>query len=258
MEGADQGGVTQQILQSMATGTAKAYKNYTEEYIAFRGGRPDSEHVVLEWLATLKPRYKASSLWARLSLVKKYLRVEQKFDLGCAASVRGFLRCTGSSETPRHAAAFQHSEVFRYIAEAPEGNDYLVSKLVVGFGVFGGMRAGELTSLRRNDVRETDVGLQVTIRRSKTDQAGAGYTFIVPSGEELGEKVIALYNRYVASMPNRTEDGRLFLQYRGEKFTRQPIGKTGISAIPRMVAEWLGAPEPEAYSCDTPGRLRRV
>jgi integrase len=52
--------------------------------------------------------------------------------------------------------------------------------LLLGFG--GAFRRSELVALDVADIEETDEGLRVTIRRSKTDQDGVGQTIAVVRG----------------------------------------------------------------------------
>lgn len=50
------------------------------------------------------------------------------------------------------------------------------------FGFASAMRRSELAALDLGDVEETDRGLLVTVRRSKTDQEGAGHVRAIPRG----------------------------------------------------------------------------
>ncbi|MCL2429908.1 MAG: site-specific integrase, partial [Alphaproteobacteria bacterium] len=52
--------------------------------------------------------------------------------------------------------------------------------LLLGFG--GAFRRSELVALDVADLEETDAGLRVTIRRSKTDQEGQGTTIAIVRG----------------------------------------------------------------------------
>jgi integrase len=52
--------------------------------------------------------------------------------------------------------------------------------LLLGFG--GAFRRSELVALDVADIEETDEGLRVTIRRSKTDQEGMGVTIAIARG----------------------------------------------------------------------------
>ena len=55
--------------------------------------------------------------------------------------------------------------------------------LLLGFA--GALRRSELVALDLEDLTETDKGLDVIIRRSKTDQEGAGQAIAIPHGTTL-------------------------------------------------------------------------
>ena len=54
--------------------------------------------------------------------------------------------------------------------------------------------------------------------------------------------VITEYDRYVELVPSGAE--RFFVQFRGGKFTKQPVGKSGIAAV----AEFLGVPDVDSFT----------
>jgi integrase len=56
--------------------------------------------------------------------------------------------------------------------------------LLVGYA--GAMRRSELVALNVDDVNILEAGIEVTIRRSKTDQEGVGCTLEVPFGRHVG------------------------------------------------------------------------
>jgi integrase len=139
--------VARQILRAMHPSTSAAYHKCVRAYTEYRGGREDSEEIVVQWLASLKADYKASSLWSMFSLVKKFLRVERRLDLGSAPSVRDFLKCTGANEPVRHAAAFNRDQIMTYLKDSAQTDANLVTKLVLGLGFLGGLRVSELVNL---------------------------------------------------------------------------------------------------------------
>jgi integrase len=58
-------------------------------------------------------------------------------------------------------------------------------RALILLGMAGAFRRSELVALDVEDLAFTDKGLDVTIRRSKTDQEGQGYTGAIPTGESL-------------------------------------------------------------------------
>lgn len=86
----------------------------------------------------------------------------------------------------RQAAAMAQSELERLLAAAAEPQRggarsghvvrYARDRCLILFGVCGAFRGDDLAELELGDVHVTERGLSVAIRRSKTDQSGAGTT----------------------------------------------------------------------------------
>lgn len=58
-------------------------------------------------------------------------------------------------------------------------------RALLALGFAAALRRSEIVALTVEDIEETPEGLCVTIRRSKTDQTGAGYVIAVPVGSRL-------------------------------------------------------------------------
>lgn len=61
----------------------------------------------------------------------------------------------------------------------------LRDRALVLLGMAGAFRRSELVALNVSDLTFTDHGVDVFLRRSKTDQEGEGYTVAVPNGKSL-------------------------------------------------------------------------
>jgi integrase len=234
------------MLAMMAKSTRRGYEKFKSSYMEFRDGSGllDSMDTVKLWIESIREGYRASSLLVALSHVKSYLRLERGLDLGKGGVVLDYLERRRKREVQCKAPAFTEEQVVRYLTEAPDDPSFLAKKLVMSIGCLGGLRAAELCALRWDDVAETTDGVYVTIRRSKTDQAGVGSKVLVP--ELPGEKtsVVRLLRRYCELVP---EKERLLLQWHGGKFVRQPIGKNAVSAVTREAARLLGLKDWKDY-----------
>jgi site-specific recombinase XerD len=100
---------------------------------------------------------------------------------GVKATLRGIRRVVGAAPN-RKAPAI--AEITRDMAKAAPGGRMKGLRdralLLLGFG--GAFRRSELVALDVADLEETDDGLRVTIRRSKTDQEGMGATIAIIRG----------------------------------------------------------------------------
>lgn len=97
------------------------------------------------------------------------------------ATVRGIRRTHGVAKVRKApaVAAKMHSMV----ALAPDRLSGLRDRAILLLGFAGAFRRSELVALDVADIAETETGLLVTIRRSKTDQEGAGITIAIARGD---------------------------------------------------------------------------
>jgi site-specific recombinase XerC len=99
---------------------------------------------------------------------------------GVKATLRGIRRAIGAAPKRKAPAV---AEVTRDMARAvPRGLKGLRDRAVLLLGFGGAFRRSELVALDVSDIEETDEGLRVTIRRSKTDQEGKGVTIAIVRG----------------------------------------------------------------------------
>jgi site-specific recombinase XerD len=96
------------------------------------------------------------------------------------ATVRGIRRTLGTAKAKKTPATCE-----RLIPMALGTGDGLIalrdrSLLLIGFA--GAFRRSELVALDVADIEETESGLRIVIRHSKTDQEGAGQTIAIPRG----------------------------------------------------------------------------
>jgi site-specific recombinase XerD len=100
---------------------------------------------------------------------------------GVKATLRGIRRAVGAAPNRKTPAV---AEVTRDMAKATPAGKLKGLRdralLLLGFG--GAFRRSELVALDVADLEETDEGLRVTIRRSKTDQEGKGAVIAIVRG----------------------------------------------------------------------------
>ncbi len=95
--------------------------------------------------------------------------------------MRGIRRTLGSArirKAPAVAAA-----MLGMVAGAPDNLAGLRDRALLLLGFAGAFRRSELVALDVNDIEETEAGLRVTIRYSKTDQDGQGVTIAIARGD---------------------------------------------------------------------------
>jgi site-specific recombinase XerD len=96
------------------------------------------------------------------------------------ATLRGIRRTFGGARV-RKAPAIA-AKVQAMVALAPDRLTGLRDRALLLLGFAGAFRRSELVALDVADIDETETGLLVTIRRSKTDQEGEGVTIAIARG----------------------------------------------------------------------------
>jgi site-specific recombinase XerD len=96
------------------------------------------------------------------------------------ATLRGIKRSVGTA--PARKAPVLAETARAMAVAAPVGLKGLRDRALLLLGFSGAFRRSELTALDVADFEETEDGLRVTIRRSKTDQEGQGVTIAIIRG----------------------------------------------------------------------------
>lgn len=116
--------------------------------------------------------------------------------------------------------------------------------LLIGFA--GAMRRSELVGLDVEDVAETAEGLVVTIRRSKTDQEGAGRKVGIPYGSKLATCPVRAVREWKAA--SGLSSGPLFRPV--NRHGRVLDSRLGDRSVALVVKRAIGAAgrEPEGFA----------
>ncbi len=85
---------------------------------------------------------------------------------------------------PKQKAAVCTEDVRRLVAVCGDDRKGLRDRALILVGYAGAMRRSELVALDVTDLRETNEGLEIVIRRSKTDQVGEGRTIGICYGSD--------------------------------------------------------------------------
>jgi site-specific recombinase XerD len=146
---------------------------------------PAAPETVAAYLAAQTPTSKASTLGRRVAAIRyahKLAGLVLPTDAeGVKATMRGIRRTYGSAKVRKAPAVA--GKMLGMVAAAPDKLAGLRDRalLLIGFG--GALRRSELVALDVADIAETETGLLVTIRGSKTDQERAGVTIAIARGD---------------------------------------------------------------------------
>jgi site-specific recombinase XerD len=173
-----------------AASTRKAYGTDFRLFTAWCEARgvaalPAAPETVAAYLAAQAPTSKTSTLGRRVAAIRyahKLAGLALPTDAeGVKATMRGIRRTFGSAKIRKAPAVA--GKVLGMVATAPDRLSGLRDRalLLIGFG--GALRRSELVALDVADIQETETGLLVKIRGSKTDQERAGATIAIARGD---------------------------------------------------------------------------
>ena len=175
---------------SKAAATVRAYRSDAlvfEGWCARHGLRslPASPQTVAGFLAAEAEAGRAASTIGRRLAAIAYAHklageADPTDDEGVRATVRGIRRAIGTK--PKQKAAATADIVAAVLARIPDTMAGKRDRAILALGFAGAFRRSELVALDVADLAEDPDGLRVTVRRSKTDQEGAGVEKAIPRG----------------------------------------------------------------------------
>jgi site-specific recombinase XerD len=146
---------------------------------------PASPETVAAFLASGSKTAKPSTLGRRIAAIRyahELAHLETPTDSEAVkATLLGIRRTVGTAKMRKAPAVA--AKVLAMVALAPEGLAGFRDRAILLLGFAGAFRRSELVALDLADIAETETGLLVTIRRSKTDQEGEGVTIAIARGD---------------------------------------------------------------------------
>jgi site-specific recombinase XerD len=174
-----------------AVSTRKAYGTDFRIFKAWCDGKgvpalPASPETVAAFLAAeAGGGVKPSTLSRRVAAIRyahKLAGVETPTDAeGVKATMRGIRRTFGGTRNKKAPAVA--GKMLGMVATAPKGLAGLRDRALLLVGFAGAFRRSELVALDVADIAETETGMLVTIRGSKTDQERQGVTIAIARGD---------------------------------------------------------------------------
>jgi site-specific recombinase XerD len=174
---------------------------------------------------------------------------------GVRATLSGIARSLGSAPTKKAALTSQTLErVIRKIPTVISGLNYansiqgpdlpgLRDRALILIGFAGALRRSELVALDVADVARHPKGIVLTIRKSKTDQAGVGKTKAVPHGKRM--KPVEALDAWLAA--SKITSGPLFRGVCGLKVQPDRLCTTQVARIIKARVRAAGL-DPRVFS----------
>jgi hypothetical protein len=132
----------------------------------------------------------------------------------------------------------KREHIDRFLNEVPDAK-YLMVKVAIIFGLFGGLRREELCKLTVDDIEELEDSLLVRISDTKTN---VNRSFCIVGS------YVTYCRKYAALRPPNVTHRRFFLKCYNNKCTVQPVGINTFGKMPCEIAELLKLPEPKLFT----------
>jgi len=172
---------------------------------------------------------RAKTLARRVTAIRHY-HERAGFENPCAhagvkQTLHGIRRSLGTA--PRKKAALTADLVAKVVKKIPSDLAGLRDRALLLIGFAAALRRSELVALDVADIGRHPKGIVLTLRRSKTDQVGAGMLKAVPHGHKL--KAVAALDAWLAA--SKISDGALFRGARGSRVKQNRLCDKQVAGI---------------------------
>lgn len=195
------------VAQAKAPATLTAYRsdwNHFANWCDAHGvtAKPASPETVALYAAELADTLKVATINRRLAAISKAHQAAG-YESPCSAKhaavaevLNGIRREKGVRQ--EGMAPLMTADVRRLLRALPQNKLGSRDAAILLLGFAGGFRCSEIVGLDVEDIDQTDDGLRITIRRSKTDQEGSGRVVGVPYGSDPKSCPVRVYRRWLA------------------------------------------------------------
>jgi site-specific recombinase XerD len=193
--------VADYVRESLSQSTRTAYLSDLEHFESWGGQIPATPEMIAAYLAAHAGSHTVATLNRRLAALAKVHR-SRGFSNPTSvevvkATLRGLKRIKGTAQ--RQATPLIKEDLFVVLETMGSRLKDVRDRALLLLGFAGGFRRSELIGLDCDDVVPVRQGLEVTLRRSKTDQNGTGRKIGVPHARGLWCPVAAFEQWRIAS-----------------------------------------------------------
>ena len=182
------------VENSLAEGTRRVYQCDLAHFLAWGGAIPASDRMIAQYLADHVGKLSPATMERRLAILSKaHAAMGVASPTGSElvrATLRGIKRSVGAAQV--QAKPLMRDDLFALLASAGDDPKSIRDCALLLIGFAGGFRRSELVGLNQGDIEHVRQGVIVHLRRSKTDQLGAGRKIAIPFGRTRWCPVSAL------------------------------------------------------------------
>jgi len=184
------------IDAARSAATKKAYASDLAHFLANGGKLPATPQQLCAYLAKLAATLAVATIERRLIGIHRAHQDQNLMSPALHVSVRqtmqGIRRTLGISQ--RRVRAIVKDDLLEMLALVDQQKPMRAARdralLLIGFA--GAFRRAELVAIQYEDITAVDEGIEILLRRSKTDQEGVGRTVFIPRAKGARCPVLAL------------------------------------------------------------------
>jgi site-specific recombinase XerD len=150
--------------------------------------------------------------------------------------IRGIQREKGVR--PEQKRALSTEELRKMVTAMPATPLGLRNRALLLIGFAGGFRRSELARIDFADVEDTDDGLTILLRRSKTDQAGEGRKIGIAYGSDPKTCPVRNYRKWIAAA--KITEGPVFCHFHNRTMGTKAITDRVVALTIKKAAERVG------------------
>lgn len=173
--------VRKYVQASLSDNTRRAYQNDIEHFLKWGGRIPTTPERLASYLAEHATRLTYATLSRRVVAIGKAHAEKRHASPANSeivkATLHGIRRTTEQQQKRAAPALYQQ---IKEMVKGLKGARGLRDKALLLVGFAGAFRRSELVSIQVKDVRFVEEGIVIRLRRSKTDQCGAGRDVAIP------------------------------------------------------------------------------
>lgn len=182
------------VDQSLSENTKRAYAADLAHFEAWGGCVPATDAMVACYLAEHAEALSVATLSRRVATISKAHSAKGLASPTASelvkSTIKGIKRGRGTAQIG--AKPLLRHDLFAILDQTEDDNKGSRDRALLLIGFAGGFRRSELVGLDVADVEHVRQGIILTLRRSKTDQIGAGRKIAIPFGRTCWCPVAAL------------------------------------------------------------------
>lgn len=234
------------VAESLSGSTRRAYGAGLKDFESWARGQgsswlPASPETAASYLAHLADSGRSPSTIAQRLAAIRWAHETQGFpspseSRGVRSVMAGIRRRLGTS--PKRKAPATPEQILMMIPRRADDLMSLRDRALILFGFASALRRSELVALKVDDLDRTSRGLLVTVRRSKTDQAGAGRQVAIVPGRSEGSCPVLAVDQWLSAAG--IQEGRVFRSVDRHGNLGEELGTRAVGEIVKRLAENAG------------------